>query len=280
MHPLSVHPIFKEPILHFLFIGAVLFGLYGWLNPGANSSTGEIRVDQGRIDQLVAQFEKSWQRPPSADELQLLIDDFIVEEIFYRQALSLGLDSNDRVIRRRLRQKMEFLTTEAARFYEATDAELSAYLQRHPDKFESGSQFSFEQVFFKGQEPQLATRIQAAEQALRANLPVTGDATLLPGVVPLSPAYDIDSRFGDGFSAQLESLAIGQWSAPIQSEYGVHLVKLLARQAPRLPSLAEIRPTVEREWRNHKNQEVKSAMIERLKSGYSIVVETQTEGRI
>ena len=105
--------LLKDPFLHFVVIGALLFVTYLWVNPASMADHREIVVDAGRIEQLIARFERTWNRAPSDEELKGIIDNFIVEEIHYRQALTMGLDNNDSVIRRRLRQKLEFLTMEA-----------------------------------------------------------------------------------------------------------------------------------------------------------------------
>lgn len=118
--------IFKEPLLHFLLIGAGLFWLYAVVNPeAANEGDKQIVVTSGRIEQLLRIFEKTWQRPPSADELKALIDDFVIEEMYYRQGVAMGIDKDDTLIRRRLRQKLEFLTDDTAALIAPNDEQLA-----------------------------------------------------------------------------------------------------------------------------------------------------------
>jgi hypothetical protein len=125
----------KEPLLHFLLIGALLFVLFGLVDDRRSGGEDAIVVSAGRIEQLAKIYAKTWQRPPTRQELQGLIDDFVLEEVYYRQAVAMGIDRDDTVIRRRLRQKLEFLTGDAAGLLEPSDQELTSYLASHPEAF-------------------------------------------------------------------------------------------------------------------------------------------------
>jgi len=139
--------ILREPLLHFLLLGAVLFAAYGVLSGSGASELGRIVVMQGKIDNLQASFSRVWQRPASQAELDGLVQDYIREEVLAREAMALGLDKDDTVIRRRLRQKMEFISDDISAQAQPTDAELSAYLQAHPDSFRVEQRFTFSQVY-------------------------------------------------------------------------------------------------------------------------------------
>ncbi len=107
--------VLREPLVHFLLLGGVLFLIFGLTNQtGTTNSDQRIVVSAGRIEQLATVFGKTWQRPPTSKELKGLIDDFVLEEVYYRQAVAMGIDRDDTIIRRRLRQKLEFLTDDVS----------------------------------------------------------------------------------------------------------------------------------------------------------------------
>jgi hypothetical protein len=137
----------REPLLHVLLLGAALFVAYGWLNPGGVGAAGEIVVSEGRIRNLTESFARTWQRPPTAEELGGLVEDYIREEVLYREGVALGLDRDDTIIRRRLRQKLEFISEDEANAVEPTDADLADYLAKNADSYRVESQLSFTQVF-------------------------------------------------------------------------------------------------------------------------------------
>lgn len=140
--------ILKEPLLHFLLLGAGLFIAYGLMStPGSRAASGQIVVTVGHVEHLAAGFAKTWQRPPTDAELKGLVDDWVREEIATREAIALGLDRDDTVIRRRLRQKLDFVSEDIAAQTEPTDADLNAYLKAHPESFRVEPRFTFRQVY-------------------------------------------------------------------------------------------------------------------------------------
>ncbi len=264
----------REPLLHFLLIGAALFALYGWVNPGAYDDDHVIVVDAGRIAQLRTQFERTWSRPPGPQEMDNLVDGYVNDEIFYRQALALGLDGDDAVIRRRLRQKMEFLTEDAAALDAPGDAQLQAYLDAHPDRFRQEPHYSFEQLYFSPDRPGEPPRQRAlaARAALLKGEQVSGDPSLLPAAMGDAGASRVDREFGDGFAHSLDALTPGQWSEPLSSTLGIHLVRLEQRQPGYMPPLSEVRDAVAREWLDEKTRKAKADLLARLRADYRIVI--------
>ena len=179
----------REPLLHFLLVGAALFLLFHFLSGGRSEAPREIVVGEARVEALAENFAKTWMRPPTAQELKGLADDYVAEEVYYREAIAMGLDRDDTVIRRRLRQKMEFISEDLASAVQPTDAQLQEYLERHADKFVRASRLTFQQVFFSGEKrgqdaSRDAERLLAELQAGRgpANPLDAGDPTLLPAV--------------------------------------------------------------------------------------------------
>lgn len=266
--------ILKEPLLHFLLIGALLFVVYSWVNPDAMQSDKRIVVDQGQIASLKSRFQKVWQREPSKQELQGLIEDFVIEEIYYREALAMGIDKNDPVIRRRLRQKMELYTDNLTNRLAPSEEQLQEYLQAHPDKFKTDNRYSFAQVYINSDRPaqELQALITATQAALQAGQSLQSDPSLLPTQFTDSEAYSIDRTFGQGFAAQLDGLELNKWSRPIRSGLGLHFVMLSARQAGQLPVLSAVRDKVEREWRFDQAQRVDQSLRKKLLASYDVIV--------
>jgi hypothetical protein len=127
--------LIREPLVHFLLLGAVIFAAYSWAPKRASADPGQIVITQGQLASMREGFTRTWQRPPTREEWEGLIRDRVREEVYYREALALGMDKDDLIIRRRLRQKMEFITEDLAALIEPTDDELRAYLKEYPDKF-------------------------------------------------------------------------------------------------------------------------------------------------
>ncbi|RPI13498.1 MAG: peptidyl-prolyl cis-trans isomerase [Lysobacterales bacterium] len=268
----------REPLLHFLLIGAALFALYGLLNRGESDAPREIVVSEARVAALAENFAKTWMRPPTAEELSGLVEDYVREEIYYREALAIGLDQDDTVIRRRLRQKMEFISEELATT-EPTDAELQAYLDAHRGKFLEPSATTFEQVYFsterRGDEARpAAERLLAALQSGRAGADpaAAGDSTLLPPSMEDATPQQVAGTFGEEFVAQLDEVPVGQWSGPLQSPYGLHLVRVVERADGALPTLDRIRPVVLREWQVEQARRVSDEFYEALRGRYDVRV--------
>lgn len=264
----------SEPLLHFLLIGVCLFGLYAWLNPDSLNSERRIVVNAGTVDSIKQRFFRMWQRNPTTQELQGLIEDHVLEEIYYREALALGIDKNDPVIRRRLRQKMEIYTDNLAATLAPTEQELQRYLQHHPDKFKTEPRYSFQQIYLNSDAPpeQLTHRIESIQRGVRAGETIAGDGSLLPAQVNNAEASAIDRIFGGGFAAKLDTLELNQWSEVLRSGVGLHWVKLSDRQAGTLPALTMIKEKVEREWRFDRAQELDQALRKKLLAGYDIVI--------
>ncbi|PQJ28299.1 peptidyl-prolyl cis-trans isomerase [Rubritalea profundi] len=271
----------KEPLLHFMLIGAGLFALYGWVNPEANQDGDreKIVITEGRIAQFISIYEKTWQHPPSQDELKSLIDDYVLEEIYYRQAVAMGIDQDDTIIRRRMRQKLEFLTDDVMLGTDANDEDLSKFLHAHPEKFSKDGLYSFEQIFINPQRHRddLEGYLASVRAKLKAGEIVTSDSYFLPPKNMQTPAWKVDRDYGAGFAKKLDGLVLADWSEPLRSGLGVHFVRLSERTAGSLPALVDVRQRVEREWLHAKKVEKRSAFNEKFVEQYDIVIEWPEE---
>ena len=271
----------REPLAHFLLLGTLLFVIDAWLHPpGSPATRGDIVVGEARVRSLAGNFARTWQRPPTREELEGLVESYVREEVLYREALALGLDRDDAIIRRRLQQKVEFVLEEAAALATPTDAELSAYLMAHPDAFRIEPRLSFVQVYLDPGRHK--NDLEAHAKRLLEILNRPGRATehadlgdrlaLLDQRYELMPQAEIAGLFGTEFADSLIRQPVGRWVGPIRSGYGAHLVRIDALQAGGVPSLDEVRPLVEREWSNRKRQEIGQALYEKLRAKYAITV--------
>ena len=163
----GVKRLVREPLLHFLLIGLALFLYYGSIAPDGGDER-RIVVSQAQVDEPGRRFEATWNRPPTAQELSGLVDSYVSDEVLYREGKTLGLDRDDPVIKRRVRQKLEVMAEEAGDRRTPTDAELTAYLNAHPERFAQAARVSFEQLYFDPSKPGVESRVQAASVRLGA----------------------------------------------------------------------------------------------------------------
>jgi hypothetical protein len=275
----TVTRLLREPLVHFLLIGAALFLFSRWRS-GPPGDAGQLVVTRGKIEQLAAGFERAWQRPPTAREMTGLVEDYIKEEVYVREAIATGLDRDDTIIRRRLRQKLEFLTEDALDAAAPSDEDLRAYLKAHPDSFRVEPRVAFRQVFVDGNRRGAATQSDARALLVRlssampgADISALGDSQMLPSVVELAPQSDVARVFGQEFAGKVAGLAPGSWAGPIASGYGLHLVEVTERVEGRMPELAEVRDAVARDWQTAQRRERSEALFRRLLARYTVVVE-------
>jgi PPIC-type PPIASE domain len=273
--------VLKEPLFHFAVMALAIFAAYHLLTPSRGESPADqIVVTAPKIQQLAAVFAKTWQRPPTPRELKALIDDNVKEEIYVREAVALGLDKDDTVIRRRLRQKMEFLNDADADALTPSDGDLQAYLKTHVDKFELDPAAAIQQVFLNPDQRRdaIAGDADAILRTLRANPsldPSTmGDVSLLPNEMPLTDRTTIDRTFGHEFSEAVSKAETGQWIGPIASGFGLHVIRVTQSRAGRLSALGEVRDAVAREWSNEKRKQLDDARLNALLKRYRVTTET------
>ena len=269
-----------EPLVHFLLLGAALFLIDAWLRPpSAPAANTEIVVNEARIRNLAQNFQRTWQRPPTKAELDGLIETHVREEVMVREALALGLDRDDAIIRRRLQQKMEFVSEETAAQVAPSDDELTAYMKAHPEAFAVDPRVTFRQVYLDPAKRGTALDADAKGLASRLNSPGAPDPatqgdrlSLLESRYEEEPVAEVARLFGRDFADALVKQPVGRWSGPIASGYGAHVVKVEALVPGGTPPLADVRPQVEREWRNARRQELAKAFYEKLRAKYAVRV--------
>jgi hypothetical protein len=272
--------LIREPFIHFLLLGAAIFVANHLMSGRADSQRGKIVITQGQITSMVIGFSRTWQRPPTREELERLIRDRVREEVYSREAVAMGLDQDDPVIRRRLQQKLEFVTDDIAALGEPTDAELAAYLKGHANVFHVDRKFTFSQVYLDPSKhgeslaqdaDQLLAQLQ--QKGCDIDLSSLGDAFLLEHQFDTTPATEISKQFGDKFVAKLDDVPIGQWLGPVESGYGIHLIFVEERTEARLPELVQVRDAVRHELTNSRRLESNEKFFQNLLKRYSVTVE-------
>jgi hypothetical protein len=269
--------LLAEPLVHFLGIGVLLFLLYALVAP-ADTGGDRIVVSREMIASLAAQHERARGRQPSEAELGQLVDRWVADEIVYREGVAMGLDRDDAVIKRRVRQKYDLIAEEAASAV-PTEADLEAYLAAHPERFREPPRVSFTQVVVpsEGDDVAVAARVGSMRAALEGGAPAeaVGQATLLPLRSKDVSVDRVAAEFGEGFAGALAPLPEGRWQGPVLSTYGLHLVRIDGRTAAESPRLAEVRAAVQREWENERRMRARDAREQELRARYEVVIEEE-----
>lgn len=271
--------LLKEPLIQFLALGTMLFALYGLVGKRSTEAPDKIVVSASRIANLGDGFARTWRRPPSEQELQGLIEDYIRDEVFYREGRAAGLDRDDVVIRRRVRQKMEFLAEDMSGS-EPSDEQLAAYLGSNPERFRAEDSLTFRHIFLsatrrantiESDTKQVASVLDRADAAVDAI--ALGDPFLLGEEFRSVSASKVTSIFGEGFAKRISAMDKGLWQGPVSSGFGQHFVFISERASGGLPPLDEVRPSVRREWANARRLEAERKLYASLRERYEIVVE-------
>ena len=271
--------LLREPLLQFLALGAMLFALYGFAGKQSAEAPGKIVVSASRVANLGDGFARTWRRLPNEQELQGLIEDYIRDEVFYREGRAAGLDRDDVIIRRRVRQKMEFLADDMS-VPEPSDEQLAAYLASNPERFRAEDQLTFHQVFLSAtrrantidsDSKQIASILARADGAVDAT--VLGDPFLLGEEFRNVSPSKVTSIFGESFAKQISVMEKGRWQGPISSGFGQHFVFISEWVSGNLPPLDAVRPVVHREWANARRLEAEQKLYASLRNRYEIVVE-------
>lgn len=284
----AVKPWLKEPLLHFVIAGGLLFGLYAWLNPAALSRSGtaqsQVRIGEGEVRWLSETWARQWQREPTPEELRDLVNGLVKEELLSREAREMRLDDGDIIVRRRLAQKLEFLLRDTARLADPTEDELRNFYDSHPQRFQTAARVSFTQIYFSPQRRKNA--VTDARNALarlsdgRSLEPAAlGDPALMESDLRNADEATVAAVFGPGFAREVMMLAPGRWHGPIASGYGVHLVQVTQAVAPGGRRYEDMRPAVLDAWREAQQRETEERYFQRLMQKYEVVIDRNIEER-
>lgn len=269
----NLRRLLKEPLVHFLIAGAMVF----WLMSGRAPDLGERRiVVNERVAGAIAQrFYDSFRRMPSQDELDGLIRDYVQDQVYYREAVALGLDQNDEVVVRRMRRKMEGLAVADAEAATPSDKDLQALIDKDPARYAEDPRTTFQQVYLGADTPENRAQADLKLKQLRAGQSASGVPAPLPAQLENASASEISGMFGDEFTLALRNQPTGQWIGPVASGLGLHLVRVDNRAAPAPPSLASVRQRVENDWRAAAVAKSRDESYARILKGYDVVIELE-----
>jgi peptidyl-prolyl cis-trans isomerase C len=272
----SVRTALREPLLHFALIGALLFAFTAWRQQ--QHDRAEIRITSGEIAQLAAFWETQSQRTPTSQELRGLIEERIDEEVLAREAVRLGLDRDDVIVRRRLAQKMAFVSDDLAVVTEPAEADLRAYFDAHKEAYATPDLYALRHVFFNPDRHGTALDADAQRALQRltrsANASEVGDPFMLPSELADVSRDDIARDFGSVFADAVAASTPGTWAGPVRSPFGVHLIKLESHTPSSVARFEDVRDRVREGFLAQKQQEANAALRARLRQQYRIVVET------
>lgn len=267
----------KEPLLHFLIIGTAIFAVFSIANKEEAADSGnKIVVSSAEIKRLSDSWSKRRNRPPSEFELQGLIDSYIKEEIYYREALSLSLDQNDTIIRRRLMQKMEFLSNDLAELNQPDEIELNKYFVDNKNKYKFPARISFTHIYFSP-DKRGARALKDSKRVLTEldvpRAPERGDRFMMAYDFVRETPSEVTRIFGSGFAEQLFTLETNTWQGPVASGYGFHLVRISEKIDARMPELASVIEKVRTDFMFEQRQKTNKEIYDKFKERYEIVIE-------
>lgn len=275
-----MHRFFRDPLFRFCLIGLAIFVLYAWWQPPGGDSGDHIEVSQSRIDAWRGQYRKDHGRLPSAEEQQHQIGLWVDEEVLYRQALRLGLHQNDSIVRRQLIQKMGFVIEGATPLPPPSDAELQAFLDADPERYGHAPAVSLEQVFLsRGRH---GSQLQSQAEQTLAQLQQApddyvglGDSFITGQRIAAQNERQLRADFGKSFVEQIRSLPAGQWQGPIESGFGLHLVRITERMPFRAAQLGEVRRQVEVDYRLHRQALARREALDALRREFVLKIGDQ-----
>ncbi|MBV1959746.1 MAG: peptidyl-prolyl cis-trans isomerase [Pseudomonadales bacterium] len=281
-----LHTLLRDPLLHFLLIGSALFVAYDIQNKDFVENN-RIIISEAEIDQLIMLWEKKRQRLPTQVELQGLIEQQVREEVMYREAIAMGLDQNDRIVRRRLAQKVEFISADLASLAEPTETKLADYLVAHREQFEQPARIDFMQVYIdlnkhgdniQNYTADLLHKLRKASPGF--DVETIGDSLMLDRQYNQLTEHEVSRLFGKQFAGNLFALPVGSWQGPIYSGYGLHLIRIDKKIDNQLPELKKIRDKVQAEWFAQQRRIMDESFYQGLRQRYKIVIEKYSEKEI
>ena len=272
----------REPLLHFLILGAVLFAVYGYINRGRGGveQSRQIVLSLDDLREMEVYFESQWHRQATPAEFAGMVEDKVREDVLYREALAMGLDREDTIVKRRMAQKMQFLAEDVATAHEPTSAELKTWFDKHREKFALPSRFSFRHVYFSPDKRGTNARDDAtkalaqltgqpADSKLAASL---GDRFMFQEYYGDSAPEAIAKEFGPPFAVAIEKLKPDSWQGPVESGYGWHLVYVTTVIPGRIPAFEEIEPDVKAAWLGEQKRQAWEKAYAEMRAKYTVLL--------
>jgi len=281
--------VFKEPLIQFLIIGAAIYGAYAmFATPEEDFRDTLVHVDSNRINAFISEWESRWNRPPTREEIDGLIQSYIKEDVLYRQAVAMGLNEDDPITRRRMAQKLEFLTSDLAMMIQPAEGELERYFSDNSEAYRAPDRMTFSQVFFDPDSRGNSTLEDAAEALLElqaAGVPTeesmqVGDGFMLQSDFVSVTATEAARQMGSGFVEAVVQLEPGSWHGPVLSGYGVHLVYVYSYKKSPPAVFEEVQAAVLENWQLEQREQFNADFLRNLKERYEIVIDEVPADRI
>lgn len=276
--------LLNEPLLHFLAAGALLFAVYACVNGGSGKYPSTIPVAASDVDWLAKTWTKQWGREPTRSELRGLVLDFIKEGLLAKEAEELDLARDDTIIRRHLAQKMTFLIEGTSRAAEPSDQELRRYYATHLSSFVTEARVSFTQVFVS---PELRSTAESDAKTILVQLSSVdavpegiGDRSLMAHQVVGGDFQTVAAQFGETFARKVMTIAPGSWQGPVESAYGLHLVRVTDLTLARQQSFDEAKANIARLLRDERERKAKEEYFAGLMSKYSILLDDEIKALV
>ena len=282
----SLFPLLKrwlrQPLLHFLFIGLAMFVVYAYTHRGRGGveSSRQIFLNLDELRQMDVYFVSQWHRPPAPAEFQALVEDKVREEVLYREALAIGLDKDDTVVKRRMAQKVEFLAEDIAAAHEPSPEELAAWFEKNSSKFALPSRYSFRHLYFSPEK----RGTNAQEDAVNALTKIAGQPEDSKLAVSLADPFMFQNYYGDRapvalakefgprFAVSLETVKPGSWQGPIESDFGWHLLFIDTVVPGRIPAFEEIEPDVKTAWLSEQKATAWNKTYAEMRAKYTVLL--------
>ncbi len=262
----------REPVILFFLLGTFLYISYNQLTNYFDSKSREIIVDQNEILLLEESFRKTWNREPTQNEIDNLIGNRVMDEIFFKEAVAMGLDKTDPAVKRRLRQIMELMLDNFSTIY-PTESQLRKYLSENPEKFQKAPRLSFRHLYFPLEDKQIALEfLSGLQKGITKPEDHPGGLYLIPSSFEDESQNEIERLFGEKFSQEILAIEVGSWKGPVESAYGWHLLKVSDFVDSELPPLDKIWDAVEREWSVERKKEIKDEQYKVLRDHYDVTV--------
>ena len=277
----------REPLIHFLMLGAILFGAYAYVERkhGGAEQSKQIELTIGDISQLVQVFRSQWRRDPTPEELRQLVEDKAREEVLYREALALGLDKDDTIVKRRMAQKMQFLAEDVAAAREPTVEELGTWYAANRDQFAFPPRVSFRHLYFSPDRRQAGARDDAAAALTKlsgqpedSNLAATlADAFMFQDYYRDRTPEFLGKEFGPNFALTVTKLSPGSWQGPVESGFGWHLVFVDTLIPGRVPAFEEVEADVKKAWLAEQKALAWQKAYQDLRAKYIVLLPAPTD---
>ena len=267
----------KEPLFHFLLIGMGIFLLYGLIANVPVDEKNSINVSVSHANRMVSLWEKRWQRPPTQEEFNGLVKQYINEEVLYREALAMGLDKNDPVVRRRMAQKVKFISENIITIDTPSDDVLQSYLDTHPSKYQLAGEITFRHIYFnpakhdvsmEDEAKQLLTKLLDVNSGIDVNN--VGDSFLHGTIFTNLKEFELNRLLGKEFTQELFKQAVGKWAGPLTSGYGLHLIYIESKIATQTASLVMAKQSVLKDWMNDERKKANEAFVLNLREQYKV----------